>query len=63
MRHRDVQPVGIVVRDVLPVHAAWTQRHASLGHELLEAVGFELVCVRRGHLRNARIARLRDARR
>src|SRR5581483_904200 len=50
----NVQAVGVVVADVLPVDAAGPQRHPALRHELLEPVGLELIDIGGRHLADAR---------
>ena len=53
MRHGDVQAVGVVVADVLPVHLPRPQRHSSLRDELLHTIERHFVRVGRGHLAHA----------
>ena len=54
MRDIDVQRIGIIVGDLLPVHIARTQRDAAERHQLLHTVGGDLVLVRRHHLGDRR---------
>src|SRR6185437_7403917 len=54
VRHGNVQAVGIIIGDVLPVDRARPQRHPALRHELFQAVRLELMEVRRCHLAHAR---------
>ena len=54
MRHGDVQAIGIVVADGLPVGGPGSQRHAAGGLQRFEAVGFELVGVGCHHLGHRR---------
>ncbi len=48
--HRDVQAVGVVVADVLPVDLARAQRDATEGAQVFEAVRRDHCFVRRHHL-------------
>src|SRR5262249_4749984 len=49
MGHVDMQPVGVIVGDILPVDRARPEGHPTLGHQLLHAVGRQLVRVRGCH--------------
>ncbi len=53
MADGDVQAVGVVVADVLPVHGPRPQRHPPLRNQLLEAVGLQLGGVGPHHLGDA----------
>ncbi len=61
MSDGDVQAVGIIVGDVLPVDPARAERDAALGAEVLEAVGFDLGEVGGHHLRDGRAAVILEA--
>jgi hypothetical protein len=50
MSHGDVQAIGIVVADGLPVDGPGSKRHAAGGLERFEVVGFEFVGVGCHHL-------------
>ncbi len=54
---RDVQRVGIVVGDVLPVDRARPERDPPLRHQLLQPVGRELMGIGCDHLGHARAVR------
>src|SRR4051794_4935318 len=54
MADRDVQMVGIIVGDRLPVERPRAERHAADRLQLLEAVDGNLIRVRRHHLRDRR---------
>ena len=49
MADRDVQAVGIIVGDGFPVERPGTERHAADRPQILEAVRFDLVFIRRHH--------------
>src|SRR5882757_4293113 len=53
MSHRDVQAIGVVVSDVLPIYLPRPERHTSLRDQLLHAVKRHLRRVRRSHLTHA----------
>jgi hypothetical protein len=50
MGHRDVEAVGIIVGDVLPVHVARPQGNPAERPQRLEPIGGHLVFVGRHHL-------------
>ena len=52
MSDGDVEPVGIVIADILPVHLARTQGDAAQDFQFLEAVGRHHRLVRRHLLRH-----------
>src|SRR5262245_18638292 len=58
MCNGDVHEVGIIVTDVLPIDAPWTERHPGVRDQLFELVGGKFVSVRRHHFCNARKAGL-----
>ena len=58
MRHGDVEGVGVVVADVLPVDLARPQRDTAHGPQLFEFVRHDFVVIGRHHLRDGRTSRL-----
>src|SRR5580658_9217625 len=58
MRNADMHRVGIIVRDIFPVHLAQSQRYPSKRLEFLESVASQLLLIRRQHFGDAGQARL-----
>ena len=60
MRHGDMQAIGVVVADGLPVDGPGSEHHAVGGLQRFEPVGFEFVGVGSHHLGNAGPAALQS---
>ena len=56
MGDRNMQAVGIIVADILPVHRTRAQRDAAQRAQFGKAIGRDLVDIGRHHLRHRRSA-------